>query len=301
MKLTYKTLEHTFRCSEITVAQYKDLLKSIFGDEIVLEEFLDNFLETFSCISNKPVEFFQNLNWYELFSLLLQLRMYTLGETCQVIVTNKVDDKENKRTIHLNLKQINEELLINLQTYFPQILTKDNIEVMLFPPTIQRDSETMYEKDWFKYIFSCTVSNKSTKQTLKTTNHTLTQDVVERLPTSLASQIMEYASTSISALSEVNFLEGYDGCENATLSFSPTREKFLWFCKLFFGESLDIFYSNLFYLSKLGSMDLNYIEKCTPGELIVFVNKLQEYIKEQGSNQTDDPSHDNVRESISGL
>lgn len=303
MKLTYKTLNHTFRCSEMTVAQYKDFLKNIYGEDIVLEDFIENFLELFSELSGKPLAFFKELNFYELFVLLIQLRSYTLGEECSLIVTQKVEEnKEQKRTIHLNLQTLLQEMFINMQTSFPCIVEKEKISLKLFPPTIKRNRENISLQDeWITYICCCTVNTELTQQTLEISDNKIAMQLIEKLPSILINEAQSKLLESLNQIN-VNFLELYDGCENAKLTFKPNLQDLLWFCKLFFSESLDTFYTNMFYLSKMANMNLCYLDSCTPGEVMVFITKLQEVIKNQ-STESVNPNEGMIgnNESINGL
>jgi hypothetical protein len=68
--------------------------------------------------------------------------------------------------------------------------------------------------------------------------------------------------------------------QDINLSLSLNYSFFTYFIDLLYGDNLLTLHENMFKLSQLGKIDLNYINNCTPGEVSIYVKLLNTSIKE---------------------
>lgn len=278
MKLSYTTFNDTFLAKELLFSDYKNFLKSFYGEDVNLTEFLFHFLELFSKISDKSIEYFQELTMPEIFLLLVQLRIYTLGSSCGISVKVQKEEKEEKVSVTLNLERIKQDLLDFVALNYPCSVSDDTIELELSFPSLSR--LTMND-DVESYITNCKVENKALT---KITNEQAFL-LFSKLSAKTSALIFSKKETLVNSLKRLNFLAPYEGISEYYLNFDLTLQSFLWYCKLFFNETLESLFENLFYLSYIGKFNLDYIENsCTPGEYIYFIKKLNATINDKREN-----------------
>ena len=102
MNFLSKLSKETLICSELRVKEYKNLLKCTYGDNPEQIIFIETLCEVLSVVANKPVEYFKKLNIVDLFCLVLDLRVNSLGNVCKVVITKD----EKKMNLELFLMKL---------------------------------------------------------------------------------------------------------------------------------------------------------------------------------------------------
>lgn len=286
MHLVYKTYQHNLKCPELQVVQYKDLLKSLLGDDINLNDFLDYFINLFCNLSNKPKQFFDELTLLDLFLLLLQLRIHTLGHTSHLILKPK-EDQAKDINLHLNLQRIVDDLLNDVQ---PCYLKLNDIELIIWFPCLKFSADP---NNIPCHIKACNINN----QNILINNEEIALEIYKRLPAKLAIEVQNAIIKLYESLFSKNFLSYYEGCEDHSLSFDMQSQTLLWYCKLLFNEPLDVFLDNMFYLTYYGHFNTDYLEKsCAPGEYIYFTKKLQQELSSKAKDSSPQSSETGLNE-----
>ena len=280
MQLSYKTYEHSFSCPELRVTEYKDLLKSILGDDVNPTQFVTYFIELFSNLSKKPIEFFESLTMLDLFLLLLQLRVHTLGNTSHLILKPK-EDQAKDINLHLNLQRVIEELSFDIQ---PIVVELDEISLTIWFPHLKAADKN----NVISHIKSCSVKNTK----IDIIDFKTAEEIYKRLPAQVAIKLQKAVNDLYETLFAINFLSPYEGCDEHSLGFDLQIETLLWYCKLLFNEPLDVFLDNMFYLTYYGHFNTDYLERsCAPGEYIYYTKKLQQELTSKSRENTDTSSH----------
>lgn len=267
-------------CSELTVSDYKQILKCSFGDEPDLELFSETICDIIAKLTNKAPEFIKSLPISDLLCILIDLRLKSMGD----VVTVSLKNEDNSMSLDLNLSTIKEDIK---QFYKPfccsKIIQKD-LEIVLSIPSVEMLS-TKTNEEYLYFIKSVLLK----KNTFEISNIEEASALFEKISAKVASQIISHCRQFIESVKELNLLARYQGIEQK-LGFVPTIENLLWFVKLLFNEPLDAFYDNIFYLCKHVNMSAEYIESCTPGEYIYFTKKLEASIaaQNQGNSQQSD-------------
>ena len=265
MKFVSELSKESLVCAELTVKEYKELLKCTFGDEPDIDVFSETVCDIIGKLSNNPVEFIKSLPISDVLCILIDLRLKSMGDT--VTVSLKSDDKQ--LSLDLNLCTIREDIKQFYKPFcYSEIIQKD-LGIILSIPSIEMLS-TKTEEEYLYFIKSvCLKKNK-----FEICNVQEASALFEKVSAKVASQIISHCGEFIKSVKELNLLSKYKGI-NQRLSFIPTIENMLWFAKLLFNEPLDTFYDNIFYLAKHVNLTPSYIESCTPGEYIYFVRKLE--------------------------
>lgn len=264
MKFVSKLSQETIVFTELLVKDYKNLLKGLYGEDIEPVVFVDCVCELLASITNKSEDYFRHMNIIDLFCLLLDVRINSMGNICSVNLT-KANNKKAK--LDLNLEHIKKSLsIINKQ--INSCVSYKEMEVELSCPSI---NNLISKKEELSFIKK--VSIKGIPFNI-TTNEQLTV-LTEYLPVNLFLDINQKIKEIIKTVNSLNFLSVY-GLKEEYLGFNLNISSIIWYIKLFFEEPLDVFYKNFFYLSYYGHMNASYLESISIGEYNYFVRCLKD-------------------------
>lgn len=273
---------NTYSFKELNVNQYKEILKITYGDAPSIPLFITNLCKILENIFEKPYEYFySDVSIFEVFLLLLQLRINSLGTKTSISILNK---ENKKHVIDLNLNSIFEDLNNLLLVYSQQHYTiNDKIDLEISFPSIEKLQSQNLDP---YYLF---IKRLFVKQSYVLKDWYQIQLILNNVSAKHTSQLNGILEATTTEINNLNLLEPYSVDSKVNMVFSCSLESLLWFSKLIFNEDLDIFYSNLFYLSYTGHLNSTFIENCTPGEYLYFVRKLQETIAKQNQSNKEQP------------
>jgi len=280
MKFGLKLHDQTIFCKELPVYLYKDLLKNIYGDEVDVNLLMNFVGEMFSSLTDASPSLFNELSIINLLSSILQLRINSVGDRIQI----NLNREEAKTSLELRLDWVNEDIISLEKDLIRKQLTIGQVEVQIESSSIQRLTEKV-DEEYLYFIKSVRVGNNII---VPKTNQEAKQ-VVEMLPVKVLKAIVDHFEDFVTKIRNTNLLSRY-GVEDQALGFIPSFDSLLWFTKLIFNEPLNVFYDNIFYLSKLANMSPSYIESCTVGEYFLFTGTLQATLAQE--NSVSAPSED---------
>ena len=264
-------------CSELSLKDYKEILKVIYGDEPSKEIFLETITDLLSILTNKEQDYFKNLNIFQLLIVLIDIRIQSMGDTTNIVLTKD----GNKKTLELRLDWIKEDLASVVEIFDCHIIEQKTFEVVLGLPSAKRLFHPI--SDEYLYFIKA-VRVKETDAYYPILDNETAKSFFEKLPAKTAASIISYFEEFVLGLKKVNFLSRYN-IDDQVLFFIPSVDSLIWFLKIMFNESIETFYENIFYLSYYGHMDGRYLNECTPGEYTYFAKKLQEMLANQKSTQ----------------
>lgn len=265
-------------CSELIVKDYKNLLKTIYGDEADNDLFVENLTLLFAKLTNKPQQYFkEELSIFDLFLLLIQIRINSLGDTIQLNVTKD----EKQMNLELRLDWVMEDIKTILNQVFDEIIAQDKMKLTMGIPSVERLNENT-EEQYLSYMQSIIIDKR-----IIINNDSEAKQLFNKLSPKNAKKVIESFNKFVEKIIKLNFLARY-GIEDQTLTLLPSKESLLFFTKLIFNEDLSCFYDNMFYLSHLGHLSLEYIEQCSAGEYTYFVRKLEQTLSQKTSNSSQD-------------
>ena len=284
MKFVAELTNTKIVCSELKVKDYKELLKCSFGDEPNKLIFIETVCDVFSNITNKPSEYFKSLNIIDFFLLLLETRINSQGDSCRVSVTK--DDKQ--MTLELRLDYIRDELKEAINSIVSHTIKQNNTEVVFEYPSVERLT-TEASEDYLYFIKEVSIKKNDSIKTLTIKSNKEAELLFEKLSPKICLDIMQQFDEFLKPCVELNFLKRY-GLDKHSLNFIPSLDSLIWFSKLILNESLGSFYDNLFYLSHLGHINLEYVENLSPGEYLYMTKKLEAVL----SQNVPSPQDENV-------
>jgi hypothetical protein len=263
------------------VKQYKELLKCSFGDEPDKFIFQETICELISNLINVPIDKVKEFSIVDIMLFILQLRTNSQGNAINIVVTKD----EKQMTLPLDLNYVKSSIN-NFYKEQQTIIKDNNIQIHLNPCSVNRFLDSI-DEEYLYFFDKIIINNKEFK--IKTNKEAA--EVFDKLPPKLSLQIIEWFKDFITKCSSTNFLLKYE--VEQTLTFLPSIDSLIWYTKLIFNESLDTFYTNLFYLSHLGHIDLSYVESLSPGEYTFMVKKLEASLsKNSSSSNMEEPVDD---------
>lgn len=273
MKFVINTLTEKFLCSELKVKEYKELLKCTFGETPDKQIFCETLCEVLNKITGLSDQRLKEMSVVDVLLMVLQIKINCQGNIVNVIVTK--DEKQMTLTLDLNYVISSIQELYN-SLRFTEINVQ-NIKILLKIPSLARLLD--FQDEEYLCFFDKAIIND--KELIINTNSEASL-LFDKLPPAVSLEILNRIQAFGIECNKTNFLDKYQVSES--LSFFPSLESLLWYTKLIFHESLDTFYSNLFYLSYTGHINLDYIENLTPGEYLFMTKKLEAALNAKTSN-----------------
>lgn len=269
--------------NEISVKQYKFILKTLWPAEPPPEPTIKKLCFVLSEITQTPVSYFESLTFLDIFLLFVVMRIYCFGPSLELSFTTH---EEKKAKITLNLaKTIDSLKEIQSKHCTPKIIKNGDFTLTAELPSIKRMLEKK-DADPLYSLFLTSITLQSCENDLRIDNNSLAQSVIDRLPPKITQELSNNARHFLQDIQHINLFSGYDTNESLLLSFNV--ESLIQITKLLFSEPLNTFYDNLFYLAHFGNMNPEFIERCTVGEYIYFINLLTATIEQKNSQQTQD-------------
>ena len=293
MKLLIKTcLTPTILCSELKVKQYKELLKTTYGEEPNIQIFLETLWDILAELTGKQKIFFKQINIIDLLLVVLQIRIASQGDACDIILTHEGKKANVEMKLDCCIEDIQHTFCCNLE----QTISYNGVDIIIGCPSSERLLETT-EEDYLHYIKEARFTLNGETAHVNIEHNTRAKQIFEQLPPHISMRIFKYVTDFNTIASELNLLDRY-GCIEQTINFMPSLESLMWFTKLLFSESLEGFYNNVFYLSYLGHMNAEYIENCTPGEYLLFTQTLQNNLNTNNQTDSSSPTEEQFQDEV---
>ena len=275
MRFPIELTTQNILCSELNMAQYKDILKVTYGEPSA-DMYIDVMSEIISKLTGIEKNAVLKFNVVDFFLIILEIRTFSLGNVCKIVVQL---DETQKATVDLSLTGIKQDIKKIDHNKFTSTIDQGNFQVIVSPPSVSR----LIEEESDEYLYGIDKFIDNDKRTIDITDSKMANSVLNVLTPKNSLRIIHLFNEYVEEVTKVNLLARYGLKQN--LSFVPNISTLIWFTKLFFNESLGTLYDNLFYLSCKGHMSPSYIEQCSPGEYIYFVKKLQQMLHSQQENE----------------
>ena len=238
--------------TEIKIKEYKGLLKILFGDPDTYTLFY-NLNRLLVAKTNLTLQEVQELDLLDWFTLVMTLREYSIGANIQLVFANK-----SKINADLNISRAIEKLK-EIQNEF----IGESIQYRL--PTIQEMTSDLLWVSFIDTLDGIRVDRNLTPLQVERIENTI--------PIQYLSKITKKIDHIVLCLDSVNLLD-MGNRDDLTVPFSLSISGIVYLLKLLFEIELDIFYSNIIYLTKNMNIQLGYLDECTPGEYYIFLSKI---------------------------
>ena len=274
------------KITELTVKELKVVLKYLLSITTAHNIVIDAFTELFLQKTDLTREDIENFNFIEFFLLLFHLKC--TGSSCIIKVETTVNDK--KASFNLNIRSFIERLnAIDVKELVLQDHLKNGIVVEYTLPSIKE----VFEQDAqnLPCCFIKSISMPDT-ETIHVKHFTSNEKklLYNSLPIHVALAVKKRANQVVNYFNEINFLD-YLWEDTINLLFNFNKTNLILLIKLLFNDNLLTLHENQFMLARHGNIPIDYIENCTPGEYmfyIEFLNRALNPKKDTSSNQFND-------------
>ena len=277
-------------CSELKMSTYKELIKSIYGEEPDKQNVYLTIKDVFLNHTNLKEEEFDEISFFEVFEILAQLRSYSLGNKFSIIVYKN----QKKVTVEIDLNDFKEQIK-TIQTKAIEFeIEKENIKLVSKAPSLKKLLKAN-SSSHLLFVDSVHIRKDNAVQTFKITSCEMAEKVFQSLPIDVVLSFIKKLKETYSVLLKFNYLTKFSVFDYY-LNLLPDFEHLTWVLKLIFNDSLQVIYDNLFYLSYYCYMNTEYLENCTPGEYVLFTKNLEQILssKNNKNEQTENNLYNDI-------
>lgn len=273
-------LQKEIEFKELTLSQYRQLLKCFIGDEIDSKFIFLNtnsILQTLTNLTKKEID---ELNFVDYFLLLFNIRQISIGD----VVSLYIFDNEQK--------QVKAELLVqNLineinNTEIKKLLASELIdigEIYYRLPTIKEILYLEQTTDISLYTFFLQkIKFSNTEINLENYSFEEREKIVQKVPVKVMTCITKRTQELINTFNNLNLLKSLNTeTFNKILPFTLNSEILGFVCKLVYNTNLENVYDCMFALAKAANFSCEFLDNCSPGEFYLFVKKLEQLNAQQ--------------------
>ena len=261
---------------EMSFESYRGILKTFFGINDH-KYFISNILELIKTQTNITSNDLCKLSITDILIILIEIRALSKGAGLTLRIKSNVDDKHTAdadRYISYvkNIYDIQSDLLaLNTHSTFQY----GDIEIKLQLPRLSeivKELDVLYFIEWIKIKDTYVQQNDLTIQTF--------QEFPASFVTFINSKIRDY----ITRFEDIRYVSVTSEDVTVQTSSLEMNYKFIcYFIELLFGDNLIVLHENLFKLSQFAHVDLNYINRLSPGEVDLYIKLLRAAISEQNT------------------
>jgi hypothetical protein len=237
---------------ELTLKEYKNILKSLLSDPIDTDSILLNLNRILINITSLKEEELINLNLLEYLALLVNIRQVSIGNS--IFATYKTET--DNINIEINLQETFDEIINCLKKDRTIIINDNNINLKLSIPKI--------------------------KNLLNKNDNLYCDQNINDLPAKYFAPINNKINTLNKQINNFYFFKS--PIEKYSIKLSLKLIDYFQLIKILFNDNLLTIYNNIFYLSKICHLTPDYLENSTYGEFKIFVKKVQEMSEQSASN-----------------
>jgi len=271
--------------NEITSKLYKDLVKSLYNNDTT--EFIYHLNQVIEHVSPGILQ--EGLNVVDKIMLLLQARSICISPDLNLKATCPDTKKEFDYTIKI------EDLIVKLENInYTKTLIHESITIT---HSIIKAKDEIYfvnivpEKKFSYQLASCidsiTVNDKALL--FKNINFLERVEVIEKLPLTLATKVIESLTVVEENITKINLLKitsPYTNIGVIDLPVSTDTTVLLEFCKLIFNDDLiNLYKLNLNLVSK-ANFSAEYVDGITPAEQLLYWTLFVQQTEKENSAHT---------------
>jgi hypothetical protein len=298
---------------ELTFRSYRNLLKCLIEDEPSDDVLFKNFNIVITETTDLTLEQIYNLTYIDYFLLLLYIRAYSLGDKLNLLIHDEVraeqtldennDIIQKPLNVDLPLEETVQKISHEIKQIQDQTITYNNITVQLQIPSIfnikKISSETKQPILSF-FINKIQINNRDILFSKLTPDEI--EVALDKLPVNLFITLKQKVQNLISNLNNLNFFITLTNEHfNKTLSILPNWKSLFFILKLVYNNSLENIYDHIFILTKTGNFSASYLDTCSPGEVFLYMKKLEESYSQKQPAQNTDFLDDNNDEAFDSL
>ena len=271
---------------ELSVSAYKIILKSLLGDIPTPKIIFTNINNLLIEYTNLSIEKIETLNFIDLFILITNIRMISLGSDISFNITKD----EIPLRITLNIDKILNILTKSKTDYLnSSILNVGDYKISFKIPTILEllsyDSNINAELDGVIFIKSIQNINIPEIYIEMGSNLTIYERnlIFNKFPSIITNKILKHLRTILEPMQNINIIDILNNTKVSSeykIPFDINIYNLAFFIKILFLDDLMSIYNNIYSLTTNSHMSGEYLENCTVGEFQIFVSNLKSSQKE---------------------
>lgn len=288
-------LQKEVEFKELSLNQYRQLLKCFIGDEIDAKFIFantNNILQTLTNLTHKEIK---QLNFVDYFLLLFNIRQISIGGTISLFV---FDNEQKQIKAEINVYDLIDEIK---NTQIKNLLVSeftDVGEIYYRLPTIEEILHFEKTSETSLYTFflqKIKVSN--TEINLENYSFEEREKIVQKVPVKVMTCLTKRTQEFIKVFNGLNLLKSINSeTFDKVLPFTLNSEILGFVYKLVYNTNLENIYDCMFALAKAANFSCEFLDNCSPGEFYLFVKKLEQLNaqQQQASNEQNTILHNDL-------
>jgi hypothetical protein len=294
-----KLVEREVLIKEFNFGLYRNLLKCLINENTPNNILFQHYCFLIKKTTNLSKKEIYNLTYIDFLLLLLYIRAYSIGDGLKLIFHSEKTDETTTQPVNIDLsleatiQYITSILqpLVNLQ------VTLKNLTVHLQLPTIKSilNIETI-TPELIVTMFIKQIQINNQVILFANLSEEAINKIIEALPITLFNSIKQNINIHINVLQKLNFFGTLTTKTNFNkeLLLLPNIKILFYVLQLAYNNDLQSMYDNIFLLTKAGNFSPSYLDSCSPGEVFVFIKKLEEsYSKKHDQSNDKNANIDN--------
>jgi len=290
---TATLLQSSVNFKELTLNQYRQLLKCFIGDDISPAFIFSNTNSIIKELTDLTQYQIDNLSFLDYCILLFYIRLVSIGDT--VFLT--VETPENKQLkIDLRTSKVIEQITKSKVIDLLQPEINDHCEIEFRLPSIKEILFLEQEEDLYNIytFFLKTLKISNTIINLEDFSYKDREEIIQKIPIRVMTSLTKRTHSLIETCNEINlldFLKSKTFDKKLILTLNSQLISFV--IKLIYNTSLESVYDFMFALSKFANLSCSFLDECSPGEFFLFSKKLEEVSFKQTQPETARSSSNN--------
>lgn len=279
-------LQKEVEFKELTLNQYRQLLKCFIGDEIdcrFIFSNTNNILQTLTKLSEKEIK---ELSFVDYFLLLFNIRQISIGDIVSLYV---FDNEQKQLKVELRIQNLINEIKNNKLNELLHWEVTDIGEIYYRLPTVEEIHYLENTTDSSIYTFFLQkIKFSNTEINLENFSFEEKERIVQKIPVKAMTCLTKRTQELINFFNSVNLLNTINTSTfDKTLPFTLNSEILGFVYKLVYNTNLENIYDCMFALAKAANFSCEFLDNCSPGEFYLFVKKLEQLNtqQQQASNE----------------
>jgi hypothetical protein len=283
---TANLLQGPVKFKELTLKQYRQLLKCFLGDDISAEFIFDNtdsIIEEVTDLTKKQIK---KLCFLDYCLLLFNIRQVSIGNA---IFLYAEDSEEKQLKIDLPVSKIIDQIIDIKNTKLLQPESVDQWDIEYRIPSI--DEITLLENQKEEYsiytFFLKTLKFSNTIINLENYSYKEREEITQKMPVKVMTSLTRRTHSIIELCNHLNLLESINNeMFDKKLLLTLNSQVIGFIIKLLYNSNLESVYEYMFALSKFANISCSFLDDCSPGEFYLFVKKLEEINAKQQETES---------------
>lgn len=279
-------LQKEIEFKELTLNQYRQLLKCFIGDEIdsrFIFSNTNNILQTLTKLSEKEIK---ELSFVDYFLLLFNIRQISIGDIVSLYV---FDNEQKQLKVELRIQNLINEIKNNKLNELLHWEVTDIGEIYYRLPTVEEIHYLENTTNSSIYTFFLQkIKFSNTEINLENFSFEERERIVQKIPVKAMTCLTKRTQELINHFNNLNLLKSINNeTFDKVLPFTLNSEILGFVYKLVYNTNLENIYDCMFALAKAANFSCEFLDNCSPGEFYLFVKKLEQLNaqQQQASNE----------------